>query len=171
MTITVGRINRYLPGAEQQIADAHGMIVWADGGGGFCGFDDGFVWHKSFLLRTELTANRTRWQATNPRVRTNALAPTTPKGAAKQGSLRPKGEVPGCAGRRISAGANGGLCAVYPTGDLLPGRQGSRCMCSVVSGAISRLVAVGNWPAARAAPVRSVPRDAAPNCCPSFSNG
>lgn len=43
----VGRIKRDLARAEQQIADAHGMVVRADGGGGFRGFDDLFGGHKS----------------------------------------------------------------------------------------------------------------------------
>ena len=41
-----GRVNRDLAGAEQQIADAHGVVVRADGGGRFGRFDDLFGWHR-----------------------------------------------------------------------------------------------------------------------------
>ena len=44
------RVDRNLPGAEQQVADAHGVIVRADGGGRFCGFDDGFRGHGNCLF-------------------------------------------------------------------------------------------------------------------------
>ena len=44
--VTGGGIERDLPGAEQQVAEAHGVIVWADGCGRFRRFDDGFGWHK-----------------------------------------------------------------------------------------------------------------------------
>lgn len=42
----VGGIERDLARAEQQVADAHGMVVWADSGGRFRGFDDLFGDHK-----------------------------------------------------------------------------------------------------------------------------
>jgi len=40
--ISSRRFNRNLSGTKKQIADSHGMIVRADGGGRFCGFDDLF---------------------------------------------------------------------------------------------------------------------------------
>ena len=42
----IGGIERDMARAEPQIADAYGMVVWADSGGGFCGFDDLFGYPK-----------------------------------------------------------------------------------------------------------------------------
>lgn len=54
----VSRIERDLARAEQQIADAHGMVVRADGGGRFRGFDDLFGGHKSSgLIQPEATGH------------------------------------------------------------------------------------------------------------------
>jgi len=43
--ISGGGIQRDLPGAKEKIAGAYGVVIGADGGSRFGGFDDLFRWH------------------------------------------------------------------------------------------------------------------------------
>lgn len=47
--IASGRVERDLSGAEQHVANADSVIVGADCGGGFCGFNDLFGCHNFFF--------------------------------------------------------------------------------------------------------------------------
>ena len=46
--VAIRRVDRNLASTEEQITDANGVIVRADCGGRFCGFDDDFLWHGQF---------------------------------------------------------------------------------------------------------------------------